>query len=86
MLLSGVGEGVNSEWVLSGLRVMRMPLHFRARYVASLIRDGSESYRGVNSEWVSSGWRVMRIPQHFQVRYVASLIRDGSESNRGGGG
>jgi hypothetical protein len=47
MLLSGVGEGVNSEWVLSGWRATRMPQHFLARYVGSLIRDGSESNRGV---------------------------------------
>jgi hypothetical protein len=42
MLLSGVGEGVNSVWVLFGWKVTRMPLHFRPRYVASLVRDGSE--------------------------------------------
>jgi hypothetical protein len=46
-LLAGVGEGVNSEWVSSGWRATRMPQHFPARYVASLIRDGSESNGGV---------------------------------------
>ncbi len=77
---------MNSEWVSYGWRVTRMPLHFRARYVASLIRDGSESNkrgRGVNSEWASSGWKVMRMPQHFLPRYVASLNRDWSKANGG---
>jgi hypothetical protein len=59
MLLSGVGEGVNSEWVSSGWRATRMPLHFRARYVASLVRDGSESNGGAEG-WTASGSRLAR--------------------------
>ncbi len=69
---------MNSELVLFGWRANRMPQHFPARYVASLIRGGSESNRGgrgstLNSEWVSSGLRATRMPQYFTL-FISILM------------